>query len=84
MFNGLQTEVETRRALNATGLEVPLTAAEFDLLLGFLRRPGRVLSRESIVDLTGQDAATLDRSIDVLVGCRTASVVRRRGESTVA
>ena len=48
--------------------EVPLTAAEFDLLLVFLQRPGRVLSRDYLLDLThGKDAASFDRSIDVLV-----------------
>ncbi len=67
LFEGFQAEVETRRVLNANGAEVPLTAAEFDLLLAFLQRPGRVLTRDSILDLTGKDAASLDRSIDVLV-----------------
>ena len=48
--------------------EVPLTAAEFDLLRVFLQRPGRVLSRDFLLDLThGKNAASFDRSIDVLV-----------------
>ena len=67
LFEGFQAEVDTRRVLDPDGVEVPLTAAEFDLLLVFLQRPGRVLSRESILDLTGKDAASFDRSIDVLV-----------------
>ena len=67
LFEGFQAEVDARRVLDLDGVEVPLTAAEFDLLLVFLQRPGRVLSRESILDLTGKDAASFDRSIDVLV-----------------
>jgi len=67
LFEGFQAEVDTRRVLDLDGVEVPLTAAEFDLLLVFLQRPGRVLSRDSILDLTGKDAVSFDRSIDVLV-----------------
>ena len=34
----------------------------------FLQRPGRVLSRDFLLDLTqGKDAASFDRSIDVLI-----------------
>jgi two-component system OmpR family response regulator len=68
LFEGFQAEVDTRRVFNSNRVEVPLTAAEFDLLLVFLQRPGRVLSRDYLLDLThGKDAASFDRSIDVLV-----------------
>jgi len=68
LFEGFHAEVDTRRVFNSNGVEVPLTAAEFDLLLVFLQRPGRVLSRDHLLDLThGKDAASFDRSIDVLV-----------------
>ncbi|MCA1455539.1 winged helix-turn-helix transcriptional regulator [Bradyrhizobium sp. BRP22] len=50
------------------GGNIELTGAEFDLLLTFLDRPGRVLSRDQLLDLTrGRDGDVLDRSIDVLV-----------------
>lgn len=50
------------------GGTISLTGAEFDLLMIFLERPGRVLSREQLLDLTGRgDGDVLDRSIDVLV-----------------
>jgi DNA-binding response OmpR family regulator len=50
------------------GGNIELTGAEFDLLLIFLARPGRVLSRDQLLDLTrGRDEDVLDRSIDVLV-----------------
>jgi two-component system OmpR family response regulator len=68
LFEGFQVEVDTRRVFNSNRVEVPLTAAEFDLLLVFLKRPGRVLSRDYLLDLRhGKDAASFDRSIDVLV-----------------
>ena len=45
-----------------------LTGAEFDLLKIFLDRPGRVLSRDQLLDLTrGRNGDVFDRSIDVLV-----------------
>jgi two-component system, OmpR family, response regulator len=68
LFEGFHAEVDTRRVVASDGVEVPLTAAEFDLLLVFLQRPGRVLSRDYLLDQTqGKAAASFDRSIDVLV-----------------
>ncbi|MGU3575472.1 response regulator [Brucellaceae bacterium C25G] len=47
---------------------VDLTAAEFDLLKVFLERPGRLLSRDQLLDFTqGRGRGPLDRSIDVLM-----------------
>ena len=47
---------------------VAMTSAEFDLLRTFCERPGRVLSRESLLDLTqGRNSGSFERSIDVLV-----------------
>lgn len=46
--------------------EVALTAAEFDLLLCFVSRPWRVLSRDQLLDWTrGRSADAYDRTIDV-------------------
>ena len=67
-FSGFMAEPSSRRVLDAEGREVVLTAAEFDLLVAFLERPGRVLSREQLLDITqGREAGPFDRSIDVLV-----------------
>jgi DNA-binding response OmpR family regulator len=53
---------------DAKGGDVVLTGAEFDLLKIFIDRPGRVLSRDQLLDLTrGREADPLDRSIDVLI-----------------
>jgi two-component system OmpR family response regulator len=47
---------------------VPLSAAEFALLMALVTRPGRVLSRDQLLDLArGRDARAFDRSIDTLV-----------------
>jgi two-component system OmpR family response regulator len=48
------------------GQVVELTAAEFELLLAFVKRPQRVLNRDQLLDWTrGRNAAPFDRSVDV-------------------
>ncbi len=50
------------------GKDVPLTRGEFHLLRAFVQRPGRVLSRDQLLQmLAGRDAELYDRSIDMLV-----------------
>lgn len=67
-FAGFVASPETRAVVDPEGEDVALTGAEFDLLRVFLDRPGRVLSREQLLDLTqGREADPLDRSIDVLM-----------------
>lgn len=47
---------------------VPLSTAEFALLMAFATRPGRVLSRDQLLDLArGRDTHAFDRAIDTLV-----------------
>jgi two-component system phosphate regulon response regulator OmpR len=67
-FDGFSADPQARRVVDSSGREIGLTAAEFDLLTTFLERPGRVLSRDQLLDLTrGREGDVLDRSIDVLV-----------------
>jgi two-component system, OmpR family, response regulator len=67
-FAGFAADPQERRVTDAKGEEIALTGAEFDLLKTFLERPGRVLSRDQLLDLTrGREGDVLDRSIDVLV-----------------
>ncbi len=67
-FEGFTADPQARRVTDPHGGDVELTGAEFDLLRTFLERPGRVLSRDQLLDLTrGRDGDVLDRSIDVLV-----------------
>jgi len=50
------------------GNQLELTTYEFDLLNLFVRKQGRVLSREQIInDLKGIDWSAFDRSIDTLI-----------------
>lgn len=67
-FDGFRADPQTRRVVDPDNCDIELTGAEFDLLLKFLDRPGRVLSRDQLLDLThGRDGDVLDRSVDVLV-----------------
>lgn len=67
-FEGYVADPQTRRVSDRADAEIELTGAEFDLLQTFLDRPGRVLSRDQLLDLTrGRDGDVLDRSVDVLV-----------------
>ena len=62
---------------DAGGREVPLRRSEFALLLAFLRAPGRLLSRDYLLDATsGRMSERFDRSIDMLV-----SRLRRKVEA---
>lgn len=67
-FEGFTADPQLRRLINEKGQDVDLTGAEFDLLKTFLDRPGRVLSRDQLLDLTrGREGDGFDRSVDVLV-----------------
>jgi two-component system, OmpR family, response regulator len=47
---------------------VPLSTAEFTLLIALVTRPGRVLSRDQLLDLArGREARAFDRAIDTLI-----------------
>ena len=65
-----------RRTVEQDGERVPLTTLEFDLLYFLASRPGRVFSREALMEhVWGSDRVVDDRSIDSLV-----SRVRRKLE----
>jgi two-component system, OmpR family, response regulator len=75
-FAGWRIDLRLRELRNPDGARVAMTSAEFDLLQTFCERPGRVLSRDSLLDLTqGRNAGSFERSIDVLV-----SRIRRKIE----
>jgi len=68
-FAGHALDTGARRLLDPNGAEVELTSGEFDLLCAFARHPGRVLSRDFLLEHTrGREAAPFDRTIDVQVG----------------
>lgn len=67
-FAGWLIEPASRQLRNPENVLVAMTSAEFDLLLAFCQNPGRILSREQLLDLThGGAAGPIERSIDVHV-----------------
>ena len=68
-FAGWQLDTASRRLSSPQGEEVPLTGGEFDLLCAFVQHPGRVLSRDFLLEQTrGREAGPFDRTVDVQVG----------------
>lgn len=64
----LRFDLSKRELVRTNGEAIPLTTAEFDLLAVFVRRPHRVLSRDTIMDLLkGHEWSPVDRSIDTLI-----------------
>jgi two-component system, OmpR family, alkaline phosphatase synthesis response regulator PhoP len=53
-------------SLAVDGEDVPLTKTEFNILTLFLTNPGKIFSRDNIIDSTrGTDVYVIDRTIDV-------------------
>jgi DNA-binding response OmpR family regulator len=68
-FLGWELDEAARRLLAPDGHEAALTTGEYELLLVFLQHPGRVLSRDFLLQATHRrEAAPFDRTIDVQVG----------------
>lgn len=67
-FGPLRLDAETHRVHHA-GAEVRLGPTEFRLLTVFMERPGRVFSREALLDrVWGRDIYVESRTVDVHVG----------------
>ena len=67
-FAGWRLEPAQRFLRSPGGAVVDITSGEFDLLLAFVARPRRVLTRDQLLDLArGRSSAGLDRSIDVQI-----------------
>jgi two-component system, OmpR family, response regulator len=61
-------DLPRRALLDETGQETVLGSAEFRLLQAFVTRPGMILTRDQLLDITaGRAAQVFDRSIDNLV-----------------
>jgi two-component system OmpR family response regulator len=57
-----------RQVVDESEALLDLTGAEFDLLLALVKRPGRLLSREQLLELTKRGTEDVfDRSIDVMM-----------------
>jgi len=67
-FDGWVVDLPRREVRDPGGAQRDLTTAEFNLLALLVQKPGRVLSRDEIMDLLkGHDWNPMDRSIDALV-----------------
>ena len=68
VFAGWCLDLDKRELQSPDGVMVPLSGGEFELLAAFATHPGRVLSRDQLLDLArGREAQPFDRSIDVQV-----------------
>ena len=66
-LDGLHIDAATRRVLRQ-GEELALTSTEFDLLYLLAREPGRVFSRDDILNhLRGHEVDMLTRAVDIVV-----------------
>jgi len=68
-FAGLILDLEACRLTRDSGEAIPLTRGELALLRMLISRPGRVISRDSLLDaFTNRRFESFDRSVDVLIG----------------
>ena len=68
-FAGFILDLDACTLVREAGEAVALTRGEFALLRVFVARPGRVLSRDAVLDaLTNRRFEPFDRSVDVMVG----------------
>ncbi len=67
-FNGWTLDTERRRLTAPNGEIVHLTNGEYLLLAVFVRRPGRVFTRDQLLDaVSSRDWVPSDRTIDVMI-----------------
>lgn len=67
-FANWRLEPASRQLFNPDGVRIAVTSTEFELLVAFCYNPGRVLSRDQLLELTHSGlAGPIARSIDVHV-----------------
>ena len=64
-FEGWQLRTAQQQLIDPAGVLVPLSSGEYRLLEALVERPGHVLNRDQLLDLTrGRVAGPFDRAID--------------------
>lgn len=64
-FAGWLLKTQERTLVDSEGVSLPLSTAEYNLMLAFATRPNSVLSRDQLLDITqGREANAFDRAID--------------------
>jgi two-component system OmpR family response regulator len=67
-FAGWALDTARRELMTPGGAAMELSGAEYDVLLAFLERPQRIMTRDRILELSRNRLGdVLDRSVDVLV-----------------
>ena len=67
-FQGFVLDMLRRQLRAPNGTTILLTAGEFSLLVAFLERPQRILSRDQLLELArGSQADVFDRAVDVQI-----------------
>ncbi|MFC7738538.1 response regulator [Roseomonas sp. GCM10028921] len=80
-FAGWSLNTRRRELLRPDGAVVELTSGEYDLLLAFVERPQRTLTRDQLLDLArNRPYGGLDRSMDVQVSRLRAKLGSRPHE----
>lgn len=89
-FAGWRLDLVRRELIRPDGAPVSLSAGEFSLLRAFAERPGRVLTRDQLLERArGADADVFDRAMDVQIsrlrkklddGSGVEMIVTLRGE----
>ena len=75
-FAGWMLDALTGVLMDPQGTRVTITGAELLLLKAFCERPGRVLARDQLIELTqGRQNGSSERSIDILVSRLRSKIV---------
>lgn len=83
-FGDFTLHIDTARLDDADGVEVPLTAMEFNLLRVFAENKGRVLNRDQILDQAHDRSwDPFDRSIDIRISRLRRKIEKNPSKPTV-
>jgi len=84
LFAGWKLDLVRRELQSPVGVMTELSTGEYDLLLAFVDRPQRVLSRDQLLDLARNRATTpFDRSIDVQVSRLRRKIENEDGDPLI-
>ena len=74
-FEGWQLRTAEQQLIDPTGVLVPLSSGEYRLLEALVERPGQVLNRDQLLDLTrGRVAGPFDRAVDNQISRRRRKI----------
>jgi DNA-binding response OmpR family regulator len=83
-FEGWLLDTARRRLVSPSGEDVALTSGEFDLLAALAKHPGRVFSRETLMEHTrGHGLKAFDRTIDAQIARLRKKIERNPKSPTI-